>query len=42
MASYPDFVCIGAQKAATTWLYNVLRRVPGVFLPAIKELHYFS
>lgn len=42
MASYPDFICIGAQKAATTWLYEVLRRTPGVFLPAIKELHYFS
>ena len=42
MTSYPDFICIGAQKAATTWLYEVLRRTPGVFLPAIKELHYFS
>ncbi len=42
MASYPDFICVGAQKAATTWLYDALRWVPGVFLPAIKELHYFS
>ncbi len=42
MTSYPDFICIGAQKAATTWLYDALRWVPGVFLPAIKELHYFS
>lgn len=42
MASYPDFVCVGAQKAATTWLYSAIRWVPGLFLPAIKELHYFS
>ncbi|MEX0876077.1 MAG: sulfotransferase [Phycisphaerales bacterium] len=35
-------MCIGAQKAATTWLYDALSRVPGVFLPRIKELHYFS
>lgn len=42
MASYPDFICVGAQKSATTWLYDALRWVPGVFLPAIKELHYFS
>ena len=42
MGRSPDFVCVGAQKAATSWLYNALRWVPGVFLPAIKELHYFS
>jgi len=42
MASYPDFICVGAQKAATTWLYDALRWIPGIFLPAIKELHYFS
>lgn len=38
----PDFVCIGAQKAATTWLYQQLNWTPGVFVPGIKELHYFS
>ncbi|MBO6740956.1 MAG: sulfotransferase [Phycisphaerales bacterium] len=42
MTSHPDFICVGAQKAATTWLYSVLKRTPGVFLPKIKELHYFS
>jgi len=42
MSSYPDFICVGAQKAATSWLYNTLKWTPGVFLPAIKELHYFS
>lgn len=42
MSSHPDFICVGAQKAATTWLYDVLSRTPGIFLPRIKELHYFS
>jgi hypothetical protein len=42
MSSHPDFICVGAQKAATTWLYDVLSRTPGIYLPRIKELHYFS
>lgn len=37
----PSFVCIGAQKAATTWLYAQLKRHPQVFLPATKELNFF-
>lgn len=37
----PDFICIGAQKSATTWLYAQLRQHPQVFLPAIKELNFF-
>ncbi|HEY1613377.1 MAG TPA: sulfotransferase [Rhizomicrobium sp.] len=39
---YPDFVGIGAQKAGTTWLHNNLGRVPQIWLPATKELHYFD
>lgn len=39
---YPDLLCIGAQKAATSWLYEVLRHDPRVVLPPVKELHYFS
>lgn len=35
-------VCVGAQKAGTTWLYTNLRRHPEVFLPPTKELHWFS
>lgn len=38
----PDFVCIGAQKAGTTWLYENLSVQPGVWLPPIKELHFFN
>lgn len=39
----PDFLGIGAQKSATTWLDAVLRLHPGLGLPARrKEVHYFD
>ncbi|MFG0244835.1 MAG: sulfotransferase [Phycisphaerales bacterium JB052] len=37
----PDFLCVGAQKAATSWLHCSLIQQTGIFLPVIKELHYF-
>ena len=38
----PDFVCIGAQKAGTSWFDTMLRQHPGVFLPPMKEVHFFD
>lgn len=38
----PDFLCIGAQKAGTTWLYRNLQRHRQVWLPPRKEVHYFD
>ena len=40
----PDFICIGAEKAGTTWLYDNIRHHPDVWLPPkpFKELHYFN
>lgn len=39
----PDFICIGAQKAGTTWLDTVLRAHPDVAMPqGRKEVHYFT
>ncbi len=38
----PDFVIAGAPKCGTTALYARLRRHPGVFMPALKEPHFFS
>jgi hypothetical protein len=40
--SFPDFLGIGAQKAATSWLYENLNNHPELWLPPAKELHYFS
>lgn len=41
MPDHPDFLCVGAQKAATSWLYGSLKRLPGLFLPVVKESHFF-
>lgn len=37
----PEFVIIGAAKAATTWIVHQLQQHPQVFLPG-PEPHYFS
>jgi hypothetical protein len=42
MPSQPTFIVIGAQKSATTSLYNWLRNHPQIFLSAQKELDFFS
>lgn len=42
MPDQPDFLCVGAQKAATSWLYVSLKHLPGIFLAAVKESHYFT
>ncbi|MDH6268873.1 hypothetical protein M2360_004292 [Rhizobium sp. SG_E_25_P2] len=38
----PNFLCIGAQKAGTTWLHHMLKQHPDVWLPPIKEIHFFD
>ena len=38
----PSTLCIGAQKAGTTWLYRCLENRPDVWLPPVKELHFFD
>ena len=41
-AAAPDFLCIGAHKAGTTWLYQQLDSHPDFWMPPVKELHYFD
>lgn len=38
----PNFLVVGATKAATTWLYQCLNLHPEVFVPSLKEVNYFS
>jgi hypothetical protein len=38
----PTFLCIGTQKAGTSWLFEQIRQHPDVWMPPIKELHYFD
>ena len=38
----PNFLCVGAQKAGTTTLFNILKQHPDIFLPSTKEAHFFD
>jgi len=38
----PNFIGIGAMKAASSWLYNSLVEHPEIGCPKIKELHFFN
>jgi hypothetical protein len=38
----PDFFVVGQPKSGTTALFEMLRRHPQVFMPAIKESWYFG
>jgi hypothetical protein len=40
--AWPDFLCVGAQKAGTSWLYRQLERHPDFWMPPVKELHYLD
>ena len=42
MSTRPNFMCIGAQKAGTTWLKHMLDHHPQAFVPERKELYFFS
>jgi hypothetical protein len=35
-------VCVGAMKAATSWLYAQLRALPAVVVSPLKEVHFFD
>lgn len=37
-----NFLGIGAQKAGTSWLHDVLNLHPEIWLHPIKEIHYFD
>lgn len=38
----PNFLVIGAQKSATTWLYSRLKEHPEVFVSKTKEIGFFN
>jgi hypothetical protein len=39
---WPNFFLVGAAKAGTTSLYAYLKQHPQVFLPKVKEPHFFA
>lgn len=42
MSHDPDFLIIGAAKAGTTALFDILRDHPAIYLPEVKEPHHFA
>lgn len=38
----PQFIVVGAPKCGTTALHTYLRRQPGIFVPDLKEPHFFA
>jgi len=42
MDRFPNFFIVGAPRAATTTLYDYLKRTEGIFMSPKKEPHYFS
>lgn len=38
----PNFLVVGAAKAGTSWLHYCLNAHPEIFVPKVKELHFFS
>lgn len=38
----PNFLVVGAAKSGTTWLQLCLEEHPEVYVPLIKEVHFFS
>lgn len=42
MSKLPHFLCLGAQKAGTTTLQEILFKNKEIFLNSKKELHFFD
>ena len=38
----PEFLCVGAHKAGTTWLHYQLSQHKQIWMPPLKELHFFD
>jgi hypothetical protein len=38
----PNFLIVGAQKAATTSMFDILKQHSQIYLPPEKELHFFD
>ena len=38
----PDFIGIGMERAGTSWLFTQIAAHPDIWVPPLKELHYFD
>jgi hypothetical protein len=39
---YPRFICVGAQKAGTRWIYDQCSQHPKAWMPPIKEIQFLD
>jgi hypothetical protein len=42
MGRWPDFFIVGAARSGTTSLYYYIKDHPDIFMPSIKEPHFFN
>ena len=42
MKNLPTFLVIGAHKGGTSWLYQQFINHPQIWMPPVKELHFFD
>ena len=42
MTRQPDFFLVGAPKCGTTAMHTYLRLHPEIFMPRVKEMHYYG
>jgi hypothetical protein len=42
MTRWPDFFIVGAPRSGTTSLFYYLREHPDIFMPSVKEPHFFN
>jgi hypothetical protein len=42
MKTLPTFLIVGPPRTGTTWMYNCLYHHPDLFLPPVKQLHFFD
>lgn len=42
MPRLPDFLYIGGAKCGSSWIYEILRSHPGIFIPEAKDIQFFD
>lgn len=42
LSNQPNFLCVGAEKSGTTYLYHLLMQHRDIFIPKNKELYFFA
>jgi len=38
----PNFIFIGPDKSGSSWLYNIFKAHPEIFVPEIKDIYFFD